>query len=303
MNMNMFDNCDEYPSVKDYVNMLTDLVNFKILITTRDENLVNNFKKDVSKVIHLEPFDKSECTEFISKKLEDLINEESDSEKLFSNKSEHDKALNNYERSLEIYKNIYGENDHINLAYALTSIGNSLIHQSKYSDALENFQKSLEIFKANGSDIQRSPLFKYSQMNAIIGIGRVYYMLGQYTEAISYYEESLQIKKFQRTGDDDAMGSLFNDLGLVLCKQGKRKEALENFEKSLTIYRKVFGTEDHISVAATLGNMGLLLRDQGRYHEALEKHQHSLKIYENIYDTDFNENFINGLKNIGEIYH
>ncbi len=68
-----------------------------------------------------------------------------------------------------------------------------------------------------------------------------------------------------------------SNIGLVLDNQGKYEEALEHYNKSLEIDRKVFGTDKHATIATSLSNIGLVLDDQGKYEEALEHYNKSEK--------------------------
>jgi tetratricopeptide (TPR) repeat protein len=62
--------------------------------------------------------------------------------------------------------------------------------------------------------------------------------------------------------------TLFN-IGQVLFYQGKYAEALDHYNKSLEINRKLFGTDEHATIATTLYNIGKVLFVQGKYAEAL----------------------------------
>jgi hypothetical protein len=61
----IFDNCDNYQSIEDYVVMISTLKHFKILITSRNSILIEKMNPDESKQIFLEPFNENECIQFI----------------------------------------------------------------------------------------------------------------------------------------------------------------------------------------------------------------------------------------------
>ncbi len=61
----IFDNCDDFKSIDDYINMVSDLSNCKVLITTRDGVLYEN--ENVAEHFHLEPFEENESIEYIKK--------------------------------------------------------------------------------------------------------------------------------------------------------------------------------------------------------------------------------------------
>ena len=61
----IFDNCDNYQSIEDYVDMISTLKQLKILITTRRSNLIEELNSKDAKEIFLEPFNENECIQFI----------------------------------------------------------------------------------------------------------------------------------------------------------------------------------------------------------------------------------------------
>lgn len=57
-------------------------------------------------------------------------------------------------------------------------------------------------------------------------------------------------------------------MGSVLAAQGRLAVAAVHPERSLAIYSKVHGTEDHPDVALSLNGLVMVLKDQGRLAEA-----------------------------------
>jgi tetratricopeptide (TPR) repeat protein len=92
-----------------------------------------------------------------------------------------------------------------------------------------------------------------------------------------------------------------NNIGLVLKNQGKNDEALVYFNKSLDIYRKVFGTEEHSSIATTLNNIGSVLENQGKNDEALVYYNKSLDINRKVFGTEEHSSIATTLNNIGSV--
>jgi len=61
----IFDNCDDFKSIDDYITLASDLFNCKVLMTTRDDTLTENIKD--AKHYQLEPFEEKESIEYIMK--------------------------------------------------------------------------------------------------------------------------------------------------------------------------------------------------------------------------------------------
>ncbi len=75
-------------------------------------------------------------------------------------------------------------------------------------------------------------------------------------------------------------------MGKVLYVQGRIAEAVTHYERSLAIYIKVHGTEEHPDVAHSLNSMGNVLREQGRLAAAVTHHERSLAIYIKVHGTE-----------------
>ena len=144
----------------------------------------------------------------------------------------------------------------------LCSIGAVLEGQGKYPEALEYYNKSLKIkVKVHGQD--------HSDVAAtLVNIANVYESQGIYDKALETCKESLKIDikvhgpehlDTARTYNKYALSlPLFTEirfcvwcsLGLVFNSMGKPEKALENYNKSLAIKKKVLGCE-HPLVATT----------------------------------------------------
>ena len=58
-------------------------------------------------------------------------------------------------------------------------------------------------------------------------------------------------------------------MGIIYSRQNKYEEALENYNKSLEIMRKL-GKENSLQTARTMNSIGAVYDDQSKYKEALE---------------------------------
>lgn len=88
----------------------------------------------------------------------------------------------------------------------------------------------------------------------------------------------------------------YNNIGFYYYFQGNITQALENYNKSLTISSEI---KDKTGIGASMNNIGLLYNDQGNITEALSYYEKSLKISEEINDK---EGIGTTLNNIGTIY-
>lgn len=129
------------------------------------------------------------------------------------------------------------------------------------------------IFLANKSR------FTKGRVNALINKGLVYYVKGDYAQALHMYYEALLLA--EEISYKKGIGNLYNDMANIYSDQGKYLEALENYFKSLQIREEI---GDKKGVAASFNNIANVYTEQGKYPEALENHFKSLKIKKEIRD-------------------
>ena len=75
------------------------------------------------------------------------------------------------------------------------------------------------------------------EANAFGNIGNVHLTLGQYSEALNYQEQALEIER--KIGDTTGEGSTLIDIGDVSYSLGQYTEALNYYKRALEIKRKI----------------------------------------------------------------
>ncbi|MEL7039273.1 MAG: tetratricopeptide repeat protein, partial [Cyanobacteria bacterium J06592_8] len=125
-------------------------------------------------------------------------------------------------------------------------------------------------------------------------LGIAYRRLGQYEKAIEYYQQSLAI--FQEIGDRKGVASSLNNLGNAYFSLGQYQKAIEYHQQSLAIDREI---GDRKGVASSLNNLGNAYDSLGQYQEAIEYHQQSLAIEREIGDRN---GVASSLGNLGNAY-
>jgi tetratricopeptide (TPR) repeat protein len=113
--------------------------------------------------------------------------------------------------------------------------------------------------------------------------GQLYYYLGwikndqgKYTEAITYYEKSLEIRQKTPENHPDLANS-YNNIGDVYINIGEYSKALSYYEKALEIYQKTLPA-NHPNLATSYNNIGLVYKDMGEYSKALSYYKKALEI-------------------------
>jgi len=208
-------------------------------------------------------------------------------------RGEYSKALEYYEKSLEIRKKTLPAN-HPDLATSYNNIGLVYRSMGEYSKALEYYEKSLEIRKktlpANHPDLATS----YNN------IGLVYRSMGEYSKALEYYEKALEIRKKTLPANHPSLATSYNNIGLVYDSMGEYSKALEYYEKSLEIKKETLPA-NHPSLATSYNNIGSVYDSMGEYSKALEYYEKSLQIRKKILPAN-HPDLAQSYNNIGLVY-
>jgi tetratricopeptide (TPR) repeat protein len=208
------------------------------------------------------------------------------------------------------------------------------------NELIEKFQKLLKSIKKNETikkktyflhlkTIAEKLVFNGTQNNSVKATIASEY--GDYLkntnyridEALKYYQKSIEIKilieknkklfelnnilnkkdEVFGTKCNESIAAILDKIGEIFGMQGKYKEAIENFNKSLDITRKIYGSDEHATIATTLQNIGLVLYNQGKYKEALEHFNKSLEINRKVYGSDEHATIATTLQNIGLVLY
>ena len=112
-------------------------------------------------------------------------------------------------------------------------------------------------------------------------IAGVYYALGDYAEALKYYQKALAICEKVLGGEHLDTATMYNNIAGVYHAQGDCAETLKYYRKALAIREKVLGPE-HPDTATTYDNLAVVYCNQRDYAVALEYHQKALAIREKV---------------------
>jgi tetratricopeptide (TPR) repeat protein len=114
--------------------------------------------------------------------------------------------------------------------------------------------------------------------------GEIYYYFGwiksdqgKYTEAIKYFEESLEIRQKSLPSNHPDLATSYNNIGQVYSNMGKYSKALSSHEKALEIYQKTLPA-NHPLLATSYNNIGLVYDNMGEYSKALSSYEKALEI-------------------------
>lgn len=106
-------------------------------------------------------------------------------------------------------------------------------------------------------------------------LGYLYAQRGEINNSIRYSQLGLNMARY--IGDLNKEASLLNNIAAMYEKQGRTREALFHYEKSIQIFEKL-GYKP--GIAFTLFNMGYIHESQEDNEQAMKNYQRSLKLQE-----------------------
>ena len=178
----------------------------------------------------------------------------------------------------EVHLTLVGENDQ--------EMGELTRHVRKGMDSRTGWDRLGEIlFKIGQSDkakiLYQMLLDKASsdkeRADYLLMLGLVYYDMGEYSKALSSYEQSLEIMKVALPPNHPDLATSYNNIGLVYYNMGEYSKALSSYEQSLEIM-KVALPPNHPDLATSYNNIGLVYYNMGEYSKALSSYEQSLEI-------------------------
>ncbi|XP_068680143.1 tetratricopeptide repeat protein 28-like [Montipora foliosa] len=108
-------------------------------------------------------------------------------------------------------------------------------------------------------------------------LGNAYLSLGNFKQAIEYYEKHLSIAK--EVGDRVGEGSAYGNLGIAYISLGNFKQGIEYYEKDLSIAKEVGNRAGEGSVYGNLGNAYINL---GHFKQAIKYSEKDLSIAKEV---------------------
>jgi tetratricopeptide (TPR) repeat protein/serine phosphatase RsbU (regulator of sigma subunit) len=173
--------------------------------------------------------------------------------------SDYVKAIEYFQFSLDIFESIRYQKGISNM---LNSLGVIYNYQRMDAKALEMYLKSLRIAEAINDPLR--------YVTALTNVGYLYSKMALVDKAKEYYDKALVIA--EENGLMQAIGTLTVNLGDLYFDKGENKEALVNYEKSLSALRKT-----------NTGNIPYSLLAIGKTYARMGDYEKSIRYLEESY--------------------
>jgi CHAT domain-containing protein/Tfp pilus assembly protein PilF len=229
------------------------------------------------------------------------------------------KSQGQYHQALEFYQKALKIGASVNQGNTLNNIGEVYRNLGQYARSIEYYQQALKKFKTQDSFIVTGsgglppdptaalivppPIIRNhfdavsnssGQAATLHNLGVVYTELGQYFQALEFYQKALAIQR--EIGDKLGEGTTLNSIGSVYYEQGKTSQALEFYQQALTVHRVA---QDRSREGTTLNNIGLIYDQLGQPYRGLKPLLQALAIFRDLGDRAGEGNTLDSL---GTVY-
>ncbi len=155
-----------------------------------------------------------------------------------------------------------------------------------YKQAIVAWEKALQLYQQTRN--------LGGQANSLLGLGRIYDLLGDKQQALEFYNQSLPLRR--QVGDKAGEAVTLTNIGLVYSDLGDSQTALDYYNQSLPLTRQV---GDKAGEATTLNNIGGVYSDLGDSQTALDYYNQSLPLWRKVGDKAGEATTLTG---IGGVY-
>lgn len=194
-----------------------------------------------------------------------------------------DKALDNYERALELRRET---GDRLGEAHTLNDLGFVYKGLGDIPKAMEFYENSLRIYEEVGD--------KGGIANIHNKMGVVYYRKGDTPKALEYFSKSLKV--LEELDEKQGMAGALSNMAFLSDRLGHTEKALEYYHRGLEIFQEI---DNKKGIATALNNLGAIHVRQKNNELGLDYYNRSLKLREEVGDQ---VGVANSLNNIGDAY-
>lgn len=137
----------------------------------------------------------------------------------------------------------------------------------------------MKILSNHAEHFLKSPFIGTSAAGKISGeLGCIYYYLCQYSQAKSLLHFAIRQLKQNLTPNARKIAYFLVYLGNIHRRLGESETAMELFEQSIKLYKKI--PEDHLGMARACGYLGIVYESLGLFNKASTLLEESLRLYE-----------------------
>lgn len=211
-------------------------------------------------------------------------------------KGNYEIALKIAKETLELSKDIYGEED-LKTASIHNYIGIIHFYLGNYKEAVTHYQISLDIYLTNPKTSRVDIAASYNQFGAF------FYSIGEYEKAAEYYNVALKKLENAKTKEESIMVAvIYNHIGLIYRAKGENIKAIEYYTLAKDLAVNINGEYDSLT-ATCYNNIGSALLNKGDIKNAILNIEKAHKIRLEIFKENPNHRTIGiSYNNIAEAH-
>lgn len=161
---------------------------------------------------------------------------------LWHQKGNLDNALINYEKSLQIFENLFETNHHIKIADIYNNIGVLYWNKGDYDTTLEYYNKSMNVYLRNIGN-------EHSEVAMLFdNIGILWFSKGDFVKALEYCNKCLKILLKIFGKNNPKVATSYNNIGYIYFNEGNYENALNYYQECLNIRIITLG-KNHFDLA------------------------------------------------------
>jgi tetratricopeptide (TPR) repeat protein len=203
-------------------------------------------------------------------------------------------AIRVAETALEVAKRAFPDG-HLPLATSFEKLGELLDQKG------DRVAAKACLLKAHGTLEKVRPPDQRAVFRSARRLGFLCDNIGQSEEAIRFYEKAIAAGVQLEEIPYSDLGTMLNNIALILRKSGRQKAAEPYYLQALQIYEKQLGHE-HADVASVLNNLAVFFTNERRYTEAEETHLRALAIREKLHPAA-HPDIAQSKCNLAVVYH
>eukprot|EP00058_Branchiostoma_floridae_P017871 XP_002603360.1 hypothetical protein BRAFLDRAFT_80353 [Branchiostoma floridae] len=200
---------------------------------------------------------------------------------------DHKKAVSYYEQSLQMMRIIHGENTaHPDIASLLNNLGAAWMDLGDHRKAVSYHEQAQQMMRTIHGTTDEAVIYGENTAHPDIAsslnnLGIAWRDFGDHKKAVSYHEQSLQMKRIihgENTAHPD-IASLLNNLGAAWMDLGDHRKAVSYHEQAQQMMRTIHGENAvHPDIASSLNNLGNAWRLFGDHQKAASYHEQSQRM-------------------------
>ncbi len=204
-------------------------------------------------------------------------------------KGDNQKALEEFETALKLYKVSKSGSDELSKCYSQLGVTHWVM--GNHNESLKFHQQALNLHKTNKN--------KKGVAASHNNIGLMYSNLDP-EKALEYYEKALITYRKVYDASDERIATAHINIGIINSKMSLQSDAFDHFDKALAILEKKYG-KDHPTQAFVYSNIGITHYGLEAYEKARKYQEMALSIYKKAYGSKHPE-IASTYNAIGNIY-